>query len=346
MVAEVIMINHQRLLSHLATNPFVLAPMAAITDSPFRSFMKRRGAGIVVSELVSATGLEFSSVKTKELMRFDKIQHPVGIQLFGDNPEHVAKAAQYIENLGADFVDLNFGCPVSKVVKKGAGSAMLKDLKAMQVMLSTVVKATKLPVTIKIRTGWDAESRNADQVANLAYDEGICWVAIHGRTRAQGYEGLADWNYIAEIKSKAKLPIIGNGDIVTPEQACQVLKSTGCDGVMIGRGALKNPYIFREALDLYTKGSYQPDRSYLALIQELYQVLLQEYPPKLVEIQFKKLVTWFATGFPFASQLRRQLYQTQEVAEAYQLAIDFFQKVDFHSRENQSNQGFLMGGHG
>lgn len=340
------MTNHSRLLSHLATNPFVLAPMAAITDSPFRSFMKRRGAGIVVSELVSATGLEFSSAKTKELMRFDKDQHPVGIQLFGDNPEHVANAAQYIESTGADFVDLNFGCPVSKVVKKGAGSAMLKDLKAMQIMLASVVKATQLPVTIKIRTGWDAQSRNADQVAQLAYDEGICWVAIHGRTRAQGYEGQADWDYMAEVKAKAKLPIIGNGDVVTPEQACHLLKVTGCDGIMIGRGALKNPYIFQESLELYHKGSYVVNRSYLPLIQELYQVLAQEYPPKLVSIQFKKLAIWFATGFPFASQLRRQLYQTQEVAEAYQLAIDFFQKIDFHSRENQSNQGFLMGGHG
>lgn len=336
-----------QLLGYLKAHPFVLAPMAAITDSPFRSFMKELGAGIVVSELVSATGLEFSSVKTKELMRFTPDQHPVGIQLFGENADHVAKAAQYVQELGADFVDLNFGCPVPKVVKKGAGSAMLKDLVAMQQLLSKVVKSVDIPVTIKIRTGWDSHSRNADEVAHLAYNEGITWVSIHGRTRAQGYEGLSDWGYIAEIKAKAKLPIIGNGDVVCPKQANEYLASTGCDGVMIGRGALKNPYIFAEAKALFdTQPQVGPQRNYVALVSRLYQVLQNEYQGRLVEIQFKKLVTWFATGFPYAAQLRKQLFQTQEVAEAYQLAIDFFEKIDHAARENKSNEGFLMGGHG
>ena len=339
--------SSQTLVEYLKKDPFVLAPMAAITDSPFRSFMKRYGVGIVVSELVSATGLEYSSEKTKELMHFEELQRPVGIQLFGENPEHMAKAAQYVQSLGADFVDVNFGCPVPKVVKKGAGSAMLKDLKAMEILLASMVKAVQIPVTIKIRTGWEASQRNADQVAQLAYDQGITWVAIHGRTRAQGYEGQADWDYIGQVKAKAKLPIIGNGDIVTASQAVAALKTYGCDGVMIGRGALKNPFIFSEAKSLWSPESFRYQRSsYVELVRDLYTTLNQQYSERLVAIQFKKLVVWLATGYPYAALLRKQLFQTQEVAEAYPLAIDFFEKIDIQSRDNQTNQGFLMGGHG
>jgi nifR3 family TIM-barrel protein len=334
------------LITFLQQNPFVLAPMAAITDSPFRSFMKELGAGIVVTELISATGLEFDSSKTKELMKFTPDQHPVGVQLFGENPDHVARAAQYVEKMGADFVDLNFGCPVPKVVKKGAGSAMLKDLPAMEKLLSRVVSSVKIPVTIKIRTGWDANSRNATEVVKLAYDQGITWVAIHGRTRAQGYEGLADWAYIAEVKNSSKIPVIGNGDVVDPIQANKLLKSTGCDGIMVGRGALKNPFLLAQAQALYSNTKPNIDMNYVTVTQRLYEILNKEYSRRLVEIQFKKLVTWFATGFPYAAQLRKQLFQTQEVAEAYQLAIDFFAKIDMGARENESNQGFLMGGHG
>lgn len=344
--AEMSSQNQTQLVKTLHSNPFVLAPMAAITDSPFRSFMKELGAQIVVSELVSATGLEYNSSQTKELMKFTPDQHPVGIQLFGESPDHVARAAQYVEHQGADFVDLNFGCPVPKVVKKGAGSAMLKDLIAMRQMLRAVVAAVRIPVTIKIRTGWDAQTRNALEVANLAYDEGICWVAIHGRTRAQGYEGLADWDLIANVKAKTSIPIIGNGDVVNAAQANRLLSQTHCDGIMIGRGALKNPFLLAEAQSLYLGQGEPIDKNYPKLVQRLFEVLNQEYSERLVEIQFKKLVTWFATGFPHAAQLRKQLFQTQEVAEAYRLAIDFFEKLDMSARENESNQGFLMGGHG
>jgi nifR3 family TIM-barrel protein len=334
------------LLTFLQQRPFVLAPMAAITDSPFRSFMKEMGAGIVITELISATGLEFDSSKTKELMKFTPDQHPVGVQLFGENPEHVARAAQYVEKMGADFVDLNFGCPVPKVVKRGAGAAMLKDLMAMEKLLRKVVSSVKIPVTIKIRTGWDANSRNAKEVVKLAYDQGITWVTIHGRTRAQGYEGFADWDYIAEVKSSSKVPVIGNGDVVDPMQANKLLKSSGCDGIMIGRGALKNPFLIAQAQALYSNTEPRIEMNYIKAIQRLYEVLHREYSGRLVEIQFKKLVTWFATGFPYAAQLRKQLFQTQDVAGAYRLAIEFFTKIELGARENKNNQGFLMGGHG
>ena len=227
--------------------------MAGITDQCFRSFMRELGAGVVITELVSAHGIEYKSLRTLQLMAFHEDQRPVGVQLFGETPEVLALATRVVADSGADFVDLNFGCPVPKVVKKGAGSAILKDLAQVERVFRAVKAASSLPVTVKIRTGWDESSRNAEKVAEIAYNEGLEWVAIHGRTRAAGYSGLADWDFIANVKAKSKIPILGNGDIHTAERAMERLKETGCDGVMIGRGCLKNPWIFNESLELYRK---------------------------------------------------------------------------------------------
>lgn len=334
-------------LQALKENPFILAPMAGITDHPFRTFMRARGAGIVVSELVSATGLEYKSKKTRGLMGFDESQRPVGIQLFGEKPEHVANAAKFVEDLGADFVDLNFGCPVPKVVKKGAGSAMMKDLPGMTAMLRETVAAVQIPVTIKIRTGWDAQSRNAEEVVHIAHNEGITWVAIHGRTRAQGYEGLADWDFIAGIKAQAKLPIIGNGDIVSARQALLRKEQSGVDGVMIGRGALKNPYIFMEALRLMSGAGPLSDeqKNYVQLIDELKELLVKHCDDYIVQIQLKKFAAWFATGYPGAAGLRKNIYQSKSTDEIMSFAKDFFYTLTLR-QEDSSHEGFLMGGHG
>jgi tRNA-dihydrouridine synthase B len=335
------MTNQQtKLLGALQQNPFILAPMAGITDHPFRSFMKKMGAGIVVTELVSATGLEYKSKKTRGLMSFDESQRPVGIQLFGEQPEHVAHAAKLVEEMGADFVDLNFGCPVPKVVKKGAGSALLKDLPALTAMLRAAVGAVKIPVTIKIRTGWDAHTRNAHEVCEIAYNEGITWVAIHGRTRAQSYEGFSDWDYIASVKATAKLPIIGNGDVVTARQALLRQAQSGVDGVMIGRGALKNPYIFFEAQGLPV------NRDYAQLIQDLYEFYRQHCDDYITQIQLKKFAAWFATGFPGAAQFRKNIYQTSTTSEIISFAKSYFALIEVVRQEESSHEGFLMGGHG
>jgi nifR3 family TIM-barrel protein len=243
------------ILVALKKNPFVLAPMAGITDSRFRSFMRQLGCGPVVTELVSAHGIEHKSHRTLALMDFEETQRPVGIQLFGETPEVLAEASKVVEEAGADFVDLNFGCPVPKVVKKGAGSAILKDLPQVERVFRAVKTATCLPVTVKIRTGWDESSKNAEKVAEIAYNEGLTWVAIHGRTRAAGYSGKADWEYIASVKAKSKIPVIGNGDIHNAETAVGRLRETGCDGVMIGRGCLKNPWIFQESMALWEQGA-------------------------------------------------------------------------------------------
>jgi nifR3 family TIM-barrel protein len=337
--------NSVELLSYLKQNPFVVAPMAAITDNAFRSFMKDLGAGIVVTELISATGIKYRSEKTMEMLKFEKNQHPLGIQIFGEDAQTMSLAAQIAEQTGADFIDINFGCPVPKVTKKGGGSAALKDLPNLTKIIQNVKAAIKIPLTIKIRTGWDQPSRNADQVCNIAYNEGVTWVAIHGRTRAQGYEGFADWDYIAEVKSKTKVAVLGNGDVVTPQQAVGKLASTKCDGILIGRGVLKNPQIIKQAQALWAA----QDLTSLALeevFEKLYWRLQQHCAPRILDIQLKKLSLWLSTGFPNASQFRRQIYQLEDTQKVYETTINYFKECQPAVRANPDNQGFLMGGHG
>ncbi len=334
------------LVEVLKQNPFVLAPMAAITDNAFRSFMKEMGCSILISELISSNGIKFGGEKTMKMLKFDSSQHPVGLQIFGDDPVIMGEAAKIIEDLGADFIDLNFGCPVKKVVAKGAGSAILKDLVSVQKMVSTVKKSCNIPVTIKIRTGWDANSRNASEVAKIAYEEGITWVTIHGRTRAQDYEGLADWDYITEVKSQSKIPIIGNGDILTAETAISRLNSTKCDAVMIGRGCLKNPWIFLECHNLLNKNNSILQKDYVEAFGRLRMYLEQNFEPFVVSIQLRKFAGWFSVGFPHGSEFRKSIFQAKEVPEVYDRVVDYFNKVDLLQRVDTSKEAFLMGGHG
>ncbi|MDG0814808.1 tRNA dihydrouridine synthase DusB [Bdellovibrio svalbardensis] len=331
----------------LKTNPFVLAPMAGITDHAFRTFMKKLDASVVVTELVSASGIEYKSERTLKLMSFDESQRPIGIQLFGEEPEILARAAKVAEADGCDFVDLNFGCPVPKVVKKGAGSAMLKDPVQLQKVLAAVKGAVNIPVTIKIRTGWDSNSRNASEICNIAYNEGISWVAIHGRTRNQAYSGFADWDFIAEVKSKAKLPIIGNGDILTPKQAILRLEQSGCDGVMIGRGCLKNPFIFMDALSLW-RGEPVKDvsRDYVSLFNSLKHEIVAHCDEHITGIQLRKFAAWFSTGYSGAAQFRKNLFQSKSNEEIMTLADEFFSGIGSVEQADTSSEEFLMGGHG
>lgn len=334
-------------LEALKTNPFVLAPMAGITDHSFRTFMKKLDTSVVVTELVSANGIEYKSERTMKLMSFDESQRPIGIQLFGEEPDVIARAAQVAEAEGCDFVDLNFGCPVPKVVKKGAGSAMLKDPVALQKVLCTVKAAIKIPLTIKIRSGWDANSRNAVEVCNIAYNEGISWVAIHGRTRSQGYSGMADWEFISEVKSKSKVPILGNGDILTPQQANLRLEQSGCDGVMIGRGCLKNPFIFMDALSLWRKEPLKNvKRDYVSLFNSLKHEVVAHCDEHITGIQLRKFAAWFSTGYSGAAQFRKNLFQSKSNDEIMALANEFFANIGNVEQEDTSQEEFLMGGHG
>lgn len=315
--------------------------MAGITDKPFRSFMKEMGCGIVVSELVSATGLKYSSPKTRKLMEFDSSQHPVGIQLFGEVLEHLTDAAQMVEQMGADFVDLNFGCPVPKVVSKGAGSACLKDLLKLRDVIRATKKQIGIALTIKIRTGWDEKTRNSPEVAQIAHDEGVTWVAIHGRTRAAAYTGLADWDYIREVKSLSQVPILGNGDITSSRQAQVRLSESGCDGVMIGRGCLKNPRIFTRA-----RGVAGVERPLTKILDRLREHLENYYDERLTLIQMRKFAAWYSAGLPGAAQLRRDLFQLQTRDEVLGRIDRFYAENEGLEPEDTSQEAFLMGGHG
>ena len=338
--------TESQLLENLRLNPFVLAPMAGITDRPFRSFMREMGCGVMVSELVSATGLKYASAKTIKLMEFDSSQHPVGIQLFGEDLSHLTEAAQIVEQTGADFVDLNFGCPVPKVVNKGAGSACLKDLNRLREVVRAAKKGIKIPLTIKIRTGWDAHTRNSPGVTQLAYDEGVTWVAIHGRTRAAAYTGLADWDYIKETKSQSRLPVIGNGDIHSAGQAIERLKGSGCDAVMIGRGCLKNPWIFAQAQARRTGMEPLVHGTLVKVLARLLEHLDGYYPERITLIQMRKFAIWFSAGFPGASQFRRSVFQCTARQPTLDCINGFFAAIGDLPQTDTSDESFLMGGHG
>jgi nifR3 family TIM-barrel protein len=335
------------LLDYLKNNPFVLAPMAGITDCAFRSFMREMGAGVVVTELVSATGLRFSSEKTKKLMQFNPDQHPIGVQIFGESLDDLVYAAQFIEQMGADFVDINFGCPVPKVVKKGAGSAALKDLDYLTQVVRTVKKSISIPLTIKIRTGWEQSSRNSHEVLKIAAGEGVTWVAIHGRTRAQGYSGTADWEYIRLVKAEAKIPVLGNGDITTAKQAISRLKESACDGVLIGRGALKNPWIFKEAMALISKEERTViEKDFIKTFKNLRTHLESFFDERLVGLQLKKLSAWYSTGYPGSANFRKSIFQIADVKELEQAIFNYYETIQSTAQADTSSEPFLMGGHG
>ena len=329
-------------------HPFILAPMAGITHSPFRRLMRRHRSAVVISELVSATGIEYAGARTLDLLKFHEEERRVGLQIFGEDQEHLVKACQYVERLGADFVDLNMGCPVPKVVKKGAGSAMCRDPIGLSKILQAMVQSVKIPVTIKIRTGWDAQTRNASEIVRVAADAGVKWVAIHGRTRAQGYSGEADWDFIGEIKAKSPLPIIGNGDVSTAEDAVRRYRNYGVDAVMIGRGALRNPFLFEQSEALLQ--GQEPKRpqisDYLVLMREQRELLEQTFPARMAMVHARKFLAWYSAGFPGCHEYRKKLFTISDPEAVWSETFEFFERNARERNLDFMSQPFLMGGHG
>jgi nifR3 family TIM-barrel protein len=277
-------------------------------------------------------------------------EKPVGLQIFGEEAEHLALAARRLEELGADFIDINLGCPVPKVVSKGGGAAMLKDPTRLLSTLTQVKQALRVPLTIKIRTGWDSQSINAMEVVQVAAEAGVHWVAIHGRTRSQGYEGFADWELMARIKEKSPIPIIANGDILTAEQAIERLRTSGCDGVMIGRGALRDPFIFREIAHREGRSTPADDWGYWQLITRHLELLQRSFNEFYTGIQLRKFMTWYSAGIEGASQFRRKLYEIPSeggnTGAVIELGRQFFDRPGIHKQPSFLKEPFLQGGHG
>ena len=284
--------------------------MAGVTDLPFRLLCREQGAGLVCMEMVSAKAIYYNNRNTEELMTVHPDERPVSLQLFGSDPQIVADMAKRIEDRPFDILDFNMGCPVPKVVNNGEGSALMRDPKMAEQLLSGLVKAVEKPVTVKIRKGFDEEHCNAVEIAKIAESCGVAAVVVHGRTRAQYYSGRADWDCIRQVKEAVTIPVIGNGDVDSPQAAKELLAQTGCDGVMIGRAAQGNPWIFREVVNYLESGTLisRPD------IQEKREVILRHAKLQLeckgeytAVREMRKHLAWYTVGMPHSARFRQSI---------------------------------------
>ena len=316
--------------------PTFLSPMAGLTDSVFRRLIKRLGGcGLVMTEFTSAEGLTRNSLKSKRMLFYHEEERPVTAQLFGAEPSRLAEATRMVEDLGFDAIDLNLGCPAKKVVKACGGSALLRETKLLEEILKTIRAATSLPFTIKIRAGWSETEIVSVQVGKMAEDTGVNAIAFHPRTRVQGFSGHSDWNLIGQLKAALKIPVIGNGDIVTPEDAFRMKRETGCDGVMIGRGALSNPWIFRQIHELENGLPLtQPDvAAKYQLIKSYFQLLFEEETPGAIG-KMKQFASWFTHAIPYGAALRKSIYESQTESEVMDRIEEFFHTALAASQED------------
>jgi tRNA-dihydrouridine synthase B len=308
-------------------NKLIVAPMAGVTDRPFRQLCKQMGAGMAVSEMVASNSLLWGSEKTRRRANHDGEVEPISVQIAGADPQMLAEAARYNVDQGAQIIDINMGCPAKKVCNVMAGSALLKDEPLVARILEAVVHAVKVPVTLKIRTGWDRATRNAVQVAKIAEESGVRALAIHGRTRACGFSGQAEYETIAGVKAKIGIPVIANGDIDSPERVEQVLATTGADAVMIGRAAQGRPWMFREVNHYLATGRHLPPpevgeihRVLIAHLEELYAFYGEHTGVRVA----RKHISWYTKGLAGSAAFRHAMNQLQTCAEQRAAVDEFF----------------------
>ncbi|MAD91291.1 MAG: tRNA dihydrouridine synthase DusB [Gammaproteobacteria bacterium] len=310
-------------------NPIVLAPMAGITDAPFRKICRRFGAGMTTSEMTTANISLWQTPKSQFRLDLDMDSEPIAVQIAGSEPERLAIAAAACVSRGAQIIDVNMGCPAKKVCKKYAGSALLKDEKLVRSILTKVVKSVRVPITLKIRTGWDTKNRNAINIAKIAEDAGVSSLAIHGRTRACRFKGEAEFETIAQVKEAVGIPVIANGDITSIEKSLEVLSATNCDGLMIGRGAQGRPWIFRELLQLVNPNEKKPRLDKIELrdimldhLKELHQFYGEVNGVRVA----RKHLTWYCYSLEDADEFRFQVVRAKNALEQIKLIKNFFER--------------------
>lgn len=311
-------------------HPFALAPMAGVTDLPYRLLCKEQGAGLMCTEMVSAKGLYYGNRKSEPLMATDPKEQPAALQIFGSDPDIMGEMAAKVDNGKFQFIDINMGCPVPKIVNNGDGSALMKQPKLAGKVIKAVASSVKVPVTVKIRKGFDDDHINAVEMAQIAEENGAKAIAVHGRTREQYYSGKADWDIIRRVKESVSIPVIGNGDITCPQDAQRMYEETGCDGFMIGRRAKGNPWIFREMIHYFETGETLPRPS----LQEVVAMMLRhgrmmiEFKGEYIGVrEMRKHVSWYTFGFPGAAKLRDKVNHTETYQDLEELLTNYLESA-------------------
>ena len=314
-------------------NRIVLAPMAGISNTSYRKIIKEMGAGLIYAEMVSDKAIMYSNEKTFDLLKMTDEERPIAQQIFGSDIESFVIAAKKVEETQhPDIIDINMGCPVPKVaVRAQAGSALLKNPEKIYEIVSAVVKAVNVPVTVKIRSGWDENHINAVEVAKMCEKAGASAIAVHGRTRSQGYSGKADWNIIKQVKDAVSIPVIGNGDVTTPELAKKMLDETNCDAVMIGRGVLGNPWLIRDCISYLENGTIpEPPTSKekVQMMKRHYELLKQDKCEKAALLEIRSFIIWYLKGMPKSKEIKNAICQSKTSEEMFKILDDYLKYLN------------------